>query len=242
MIILRHSRIRFTDIVLFLSLFSRAIKRAQNLHDIHDLGTIASFLIDQCDEHWGFGYRGSLLSRLAVAALHSGEIEIASRAIETRRIYERPSMQPHESAAIVRGLMRVGKVEKGWAVLDDELRLPLQGLSLQEEANQEVLKQRAHALSSIATRHFYEGEPYVAAKALTELGTLGSVIGDSHMEDGDLDMPWAKLVTAATVCADKLNKNGWDVKHLSGHLILSSDLAELVWDAMYQFPCPLPRR
>lgn len=205
---------------------------------MHDLATIASFLIDHCDEHWGFGYRGSLLSRLAVAALHAGEVETASRAIEARRIYERPSMQPHESAAIVRGLMRVGQVEKGWEVLNDELRLPMQGLSLKEEANQEVLKQRAHTLASIASRHFYEGEPYLAAKAISELGALGSVISESPIKSADLNMPWARLITAATVCGDKLSKNEWDVKHLNGQLILSLDLAELVWDAMYQFPCP----
>lgn len=219
-------------------LFRRAIKRAQNLHDVHDLATIAAFLIDHCDEHWGFGYRGSLLSRLAVAALHCGETEVAFRAIQTRRIYERPSMQPHESAAIVRGLMRVGKVVEGWEVLEDELRLPLQGLSLRAEASQEVLKQRAHALASIASRHFHQGEPYVAARAMLQLGTLGSVISESHMENGGLTMPWAKLVTAATVCSDSINKNGRDIEHLDRNVILPSDLTELVWDAMFQFPCP----
>mmetsp|Transcript_18801 Transcript_18801/g.37913 ORF Transcript_18801/g.37913 Transcript_18801/m.37913 type:complete len:364 (+) Transcript_18801:59-1150(+) len=226
-----HKDMPINDIV-------RAIKRAQNLHDIHDIATIASFLIDHCDEHWGFGYRGSLLSRLAVAALHCGETDIASRAIETRRVYERPSMQPHESAAIVKGLMRVGQVEQAWEVLDDELRLPMQGLSLQAESSQEVLKQRAHALSSIASRHFHQGEPYVAARALSELGKLGSVITEAHMKNGDLEMPWSKLVTAATVCTELLNKNGWDVKHCKDKTVLPVDLTELVWDAMFQFPCP----
>ena len=151
-------------------------------------------------------------------------------------------MLPHESAAIVRGLMRVGQVQKGWEVLDDELRLPLlQGSSVQDDdSSRQVLKYRAQTLSSIASRHFYEGEPYVAAKALSKLGALGSVIAeaDGCMEVGDLNIPWEKLVTAATVCSDKLMRNGWDVKHLSGKLILSPDLTELVWEAMYQFPCP----
>ncbi len=201
------------------------------------MATISAFLIDHCDEHWGFGYRGSLLSRLAVAALHCGETEIAARAIKTRRINERPSMQPHESAAIVRGLMRVGKLEEGWEVLEDELRLPMQGLSLQLDASQEVLKQRAHVLASIASRYFYQGEPYVAAQALSALGNLGSVISESDMKS-DLGMPWGKLVTAATVCIEILNKNESDVKHCISNLVVSSDLTELVWDAMFQFPCP----
>lgn len=134
--------------------------------------------------------------------------------------------------------MRVGQVEKAWEVLDDELRLPMQGLSLQLESSQEVLKQRAHALSSIASRHFHQGEPYVAARALSELGKLGSVIDEAHMANGDLDMPWSKLVTAATVCTEILNKNNWDVKHLKDKVVLPHDLTELVWDAMFQFPCP----
>jgi len=226
-----HKDMPINDIV-------RAIKRAQNLHDVHDLATIATFLIDHCDEHWGFGYRGSLLSRLAVAALHCGEAEIASRAIQTRRTYERPSMQPNESAAIVRGLMRVGKVEEGWEVLDDELRLPMEGLSLQTEASQEVIKQRAHALASIASRHFYQGEPYVAARALVQLGALGSFISETHFQNGDFDMPWSKLLTAATTCNETLNKNGHQVKQGKDNLVLPSDLSELVWDTMFQFPCP----
>ena len=202
------------------------------------MATIAAFLIDHCDEHWGFGYRGSLLSRLAVAALHCGETDIASRAIETRRVYERPSMQPHESAAIVRGLMRVGQVEQAWEVLDDELRLPMQGLSLQTESSREILKQRAHALSSIASRHFHQGEPYVAARALSELGKLGSVIDEADMKNGDLEMPWSKLVTAATICTELINQKSWEVKHLKDLIVLPHDLTELVWNAMFQFPCP----
>mmetsp|Transcript_128071 Transcript_128071/g.370678 ORF Transcript_128071/g.370678 Transcript_128071/m.370678 type:complete len:368 (+) Transcript_128071:33-1136(+) len=217
----------------------RAIKRAQNLHDVHDLATIGAFLMDQCDEHWGFGYRGSLLSRLAVAALHCRETDLAMRAIQTRRIYERPSMLPYESAAIVRGLMRVDMVEEGWEVLQDELRLPMPGTNLQSDASREILKHRARALSSIASRHFYNGEPYVAAQALSELGSLGEFIEKSGLDSEEIDIPWARLVTAASKCGEIVNENGWDVKHFDGRfLVLQADLAELVWEAMGKFPCP----
>jgi hypothetical protein len=134
--------------------------------------------------------------------------------------------------------MRVGQVEEAWEVLDDELRLPMQGLSLQTPSSQEVLKQRAHALSSIASRHFHQGEPFVAARALSELGKLGNVICEADMMNGDLEMPWSKLVTAATVCTELLHKNGWDVKHVKDKVVLPADLTELVWNAMFQFPCP----
>jgi hypothetical protein len=156
-----------------------------------------------------------------VAALHLSELDIALDAIETRQVYERQAMQPHESAAIVRGLMRNGKIDEAWGVLEDELRLPMDGLALED--NQEVLTHRARALSSIASRFFYEGQPDVAAKALQKLGALGATITDAHMADGELNMPWTRLVTAAEECNQKVGKD---------------DLEELVWDAMMKFPCP----
>lgn len=66
----------------------RAIKRAQNNHDHHDLKVIADFLIDECDVGFAYGYRGSLLARLAVAALHFRNHQVARRAIDIRHMGE----------------------------------------------------------------------------------------------------------------------------------------------------------
>lgn len=104
----------------------RAIKRAQNLHDADDLKTIETFLLEEVDEDFAYGYRGSLLSRLAVAALHMNNHELARRAIDVRRVEYRTSMLPMESAAIVRGLLRVKNVTDALETLEDELSLPLQ--------------------------------------------------------------------------------------------------------------------
>ena len=203
------------------------------------MATIAAFLIDECDEHWGYGFRGSLLSRLAVAALHTNEFETAKRAIETRHVYERPSMEPYESAAIVRGLMRIQRVEEGWEVLEDELRLPLDGTAMDSPHNKELLKHRARSLASIASRHFYSCEPYVAAKALTKLGELGYLIDDSHMKGGDLDMPWARLVNAASACKKQMKSSPPPkFQHKGSSVDLPDDLSDLVWNAMLEFPCP----
>lgn len=103
-----------------------AIKRAQNLHDVHDIRAIARFLLDECDISFAYGYRGSLLSRLAVAALHMNNHELARKALEERRKEYRPSMLPMESAAIIRGMLRVHNVTDALSILDDELALPLQ--------------------------------------------------------------------------------------------------------------------
>lgn len=64
---------------------TRAIKRAQNNHDHQDLKVIADFLIEECDVGFAYGYRGSLLARLAVAALHFDNHQVARRAIDIRR-------------------------------------------------------------------------------------------------------------------------------------------------------------
>lgn len=103
----------------------KAIKRAQNLHDQHDILAIERFLLEECDVGFAYGYRGSLLARLAVAALHMDNHVLARKAIKERRLNHRPSMLPLESAAIVRGLLRVHNVTDALDVLEDELSLPL---------------------------------------------------------------------------------------------------------------------
>ena len=104
----------------------KAIKRAQNLRNTRDLEVIEKFLLEEVDVSFAYGYRGSLLSRLAVAAMHMSNDELARKALEERRTEYRPSMLPMESAAIIRGLLRLQNVTDAIEVLDDELSLPLQ--------------------------------------------------------------------------------------------------------------------
>ena len=101
-----------------------AIKRAQNKHDVHDIRNIAKFLLNEVDDSFAYGFRGSLLARLAVAALHMSEHDSARRAIEVRKIEHKSSMLPMESAAIIRGLLRVHNVTDAISVLEDELPIP----------------------------------------------------------------------------------------------------------------------
>ena len=104
----------------------KAIKRAQNLHDGHDIQVIARFLLEEVDTSFAYGYRGSLLARLAVAALHMQEHALARRVMAERQRNHRVGMLPMESAAIIRGLLRVHNVTDALEVLEDELALPLQ--------------------------------------------------------------------------------------------------------------------
>lgn len=104
----------------------QAIKRAQKYHDAGDLEVIENFLLKEVDENFAFGYLGSLLSRLAVAAMHMDNHELARKALQVRRVEYRSSMLPMESAAIIRGLLRLHNVTDALEVLDDELCLPLE--------------------------------------------------------------------------------------------------------------------
>lgn len=103
----------------------KAIKRAQNMHDVHDIRNIERFLLEEADESFAYGYRGSLLARLAVAAMHLNNNELARKAIEVRRELHRSSMMPLESAAVIRGLLRMHNITDAIDILDDELSLPL---------------------------------------------------------------------------------------------------------------------
>jgi len=104
----------------------QAIKRAQKYHDADDLEVIQRFLLEEVNPTFAFGYLGSLLSRLAVAAMHMDNHELARKALERRRTEFRSSMLPMESAAIIRGLLRMHNVTDAIEVLDDELCLPLE--------------------------------------------------------------------------------------------------------------------
>lgn len=96
------------------------------MHDHHDIRVIANFLLEECGEDFAYGFRGSLLARLAVAALHFGNHDVARQAIAVRRLEHRPSMLPMESAAIIRGLLRMKNTTEATELLNDELHLPLE--------------------------------------------------------------------------------------------------------------------
>lgn len=213
----------------------RAIKRAQNRHDGHDMKVIARFLLEETDEMFAYGYKGSLLARLVVAALHMNNNDVASRALLERRAEYRSSTLPMESAAIVRGLLRVHNVTDALEVLEDELCLPLEGTPLTEPRNQEQIKYRALALASIASRHFFEGEPSMAVKACLQLSQLGPKVRESGLKHDDVDMPWQRIIKGAAQCQAGLREGS--VKPCIGvDVELPCNLVYSVLNAMTTFP------
>jgi len=126
--------------------------------------------------------------------------ELARKAIDVRRLEHRASMMPMESAAIIRGLLRVGNTTDALTLLNDELSLPLQGTPLDSHENKEKLKHRALSLASIASRHFFEGEPCMAVKSCDMLSAIGPMIRESGLTIDELAMPWTRIIKGATQC------------------------------------------
>ena len=186
----------------------KAIKRASNTKSVHDIQTIGTFLLEGTDETFGYGFKGDLLARFAVAALRVDEYDLARRAIEMRRSDFPATMVPFESAAILRGLLRCHRVEEAFDFLDEEL-------SVEENHgiyNADRLKHRAQALASIASRHFFEAQPQVAVRACKMLQTLGPMVVDAGLSADFVDMPWRRLLVAADEC--KVSKPDGDYDEL----------------------------
>jgi len=212
----------------------KAIKRAQNLHDAHDIRNIETFLIEKVDESFAYGYRGSLLARLAVAALHMSNHELARKAIEVRRTEHRSSMLPMESSAIIRGMLRVHNTTDAINLLNDELSLPLAGTPLDTPANQDRIKHRALSLCSVASRHFFEGEPCLAVKACKMLVDLGPSVRQSRLTAASLEMPWTRLIQGAAQCDSGIRSGS--VVPCQPDVDLPCNLVYSVLNAMATFP------
>ncbi|CAJ1954570.1 unnamed protein product [Cylindrotheca closterium] len=213
----------------------RAIKRAQNMHDHHDVRVIANFLLDECGEDFAYGYRGSLLARLAVAALHFGNHEVAGRAITIRRLEHRSSMLPMESAAIIRGLLRSENTTEAMELLFDELKLPLEGTPLDTTENQELLKHRALSLGSITSRYFYESSPSQAVEACKMLAQMGPIVREAKIEASFIDMPWLRIIRGAAQCESR-RRNGEAAADEDSDVELPCNLVYAVLGAMTTFP------
>ena len=214
-------------------------------------------LVFDTDPSFAYGYRGSLLSRLAVAALHLNNLPIATKCITERRIHHRTSMLPLESAAIVRGLTRCHCLEMAWEVLEDELSLPLEGwvnfqttiasssgtTTEKNQTEQETIQvqrtlevkdriiHRARSISSIISRHFYEEQPTAALSAIQKLKSMGNIVREAGITPLDLDMPWETLVRGAAQCESRRREGTWD-----GTSDNDNDETPTLWPCNFVYP------
>jgi len=214
----------------------KAIKRAQNLHDVHDMKAIEHFLLERAPPNFAYGYMGSLLSRMAVAALHMEEQYTATKLLDVRKAKFMSNIRPMESSAIIRGLLRVHNVTDAFDVLNTELALPED--DLKSEENQEIIKEHALSLSSIASRHFFELEPRRAIQACEMLKNLGPIVRKSGLLASDIEMPWARIVEGASQCESKRRDVRMGVTPTAGQSIeRMKNLEDL--DANGKLPCNL---
>lgn len=215
----------------------RAIKRAQNLHDAHDIQAIESFILEQTDSSFAYGYRGSLLARLAVAALHMNNHELARNALEVRRREHRDTMLPMESAAIIRGLLRVHNVTDASKILDDELALPVatSDSPFSDLSKKEVIKHRALSLASVASRHFFENEASMAVAACARLAELGPLVREAVLTADELHMPWPRILRGASQC-EAGRRNGSVVPCPESDVRMPCNFVYSVLNAMTTFP------
>jgi len=211
----------------------RSIKRAQNIRDHHDIENIGRFLMEEVDEGFAYGYTGSLLARLAVAALHISDHEIARRAINVRRVTYRSSLLPMESAALIRGLARVHNITDAMELLEDELSIPMKGTPLNSTENKDKIKYRASACASLASRHFFEGDASKAIHLCNLLVELGPIVREARIDATDIDMPWLRVIQGAHQC-EKARRDG-AVKE-EEEALLPCNLVYAVLNAMATFP------
>lgn len=111
----------------------------------------------------------------------------------------------------------------------------LQGTSLTDSANQERLKWRALALCSIASRHFFEGEPSMSVIACEKLTQLGPMVREAGLLAEDLQMPWSRLLLGATQC-EAGRRNGTITGEIDKEIDLPCNLVYSVLNAMTTFP------
>ena len=200
---------------------------------------IERFLLEEVDEHYAYGYRGSLLSRLAVAAMHMDEDELATKALEVRRKVHSETMLPLESAAIVRGLLRMHKIKEALDVLDEELSVSLDVPEDHEEAaaHKEKVKHRALAIASFASRECFEDNPQLAAQACEMLREVGPIVRAAGISSEELNLPWLRIVQGATQYESHKRKNMIADRAVDEDVLdIPCNLVYSVLDAMSTFP------
>lgn len=173
-----------------------ALKRVQKTKDSDDLRVIAEFLLRGVGDSFAYGYKGSLLARLAVTSLRLEEHDIAQEAIAMRRnkgFY----FEPFESAAILRGLLRMHRTEEAFELLETELSATNNN---NNNENSDRIAHRSRSLASIISRGFFENDPLVAFRACQLLADLAPVVHEVGLSAKDLDMPWVRILAGAKQC------------------------------------------
>ena len=75
------------------------------------------------------------------------------------------------------------------------------------DAHRELIKHRALALGSLASRHFFEGEPLLAVRACQRVAEMGPRVREAKLTPQDVNMPWSRIVQGAAQC-ESMRRDG----------------------------------
>jgi GTP-binding protein len=118
------------------------------------------------------------------------------------------------------------------------LRHHKKGTSFSSIENQNRIKHRARSLCSIASRHFFEGEPSMAVMALQMMSEVGLFSKEAELSADDLKLPWLRLLQGAAQCEG--GRRAGSVQPCVGPTVenvkLPCNLVYSVLSAMSSFP------
>jgi GTP-binding protein len=188
-----------------------ALKRAQNNLDVDELQVIYQYLL-QNNEHDAStnNWWGTVVSRLIIAALHLQCHDIASHALELRmQKVSILSRVPSESASLIRALLRTHNVSAAVTILDEELPLPNNAITVLPTAQvKELLLLRSSSLLLVASYHFAHGDAMQAISACEELSAMGPLVEQSGLVASDLNgLSWDRLIRDASHCESLRRRN-----------------------------------
>ncbi len=112
----------------------------------------------------------------------------------------------------------------------------MKGTALDTPESQELLKQRASSIASIASRHFFEGEPSMAVRACSMLSELGPIIRKSGLTAEEINMPWTRIIQGASQCESGRRAGTIAPCDPEIALTLPCNLVYCVLNAMTTFP------
>lgn len=102
------------------------------------------------------------------------------------------------------------------------------------ENSRDLIKQRASSLGSVASRHFFEGEPCMAVKACRMLQEMGIYATEAGLNATDIGMPWGRIIQGAAQCES--GRRDGIVVPINPTYKLPCNLVYAVLDAMSAFP------
>jgi len=201
----------------------RAIKRAQYMQHEKSLVQIQSFLCDSDKDI--LCNNSSLLTRLAVAFLSIPNHQHAQEVLTLRN--RTNNSIPHDSAALIRALLRVQNVTEARTILEHELPLT------ETEEPKDVLRIqcRAQSLASIASYYFLNGNATEAIQTCDVLlRPLGAIL---RLHNNEMfKMPWLKLIQSANQCEVQIRTG----KKQQPCVDTTTNVVYTVLDVMNTFP------